>query len=118
MPTLTPVLSAFWDDERSWSMDTYEQHDGYQALRQALQTPQADLIELVKQRAAGGGDATHREIRLRGTRDQSHCSAPRFHTYTNPTTRIAMNTSISPKPKNDTCPLGHPVAFDRTAFRR
>src|SRR5215211_8391780 len=48
MTTLTPVLSAFWDDERSWSMETYERHDGYRALRKALDTPPADLIQLVK----------------------------------------------------------------------
>jgi len=46
--TLTPVLSAFWDDERSWSMDTYEANQGYQALRKALVTPPAELIETVK----------------------------------------------------------------------
>ncbi|MEO7746552.1 MAG: NADH-quinone oxidoreductase subunit NuoF, partial [Actinomycetota bacterium] len=46
--TLTPVLSAFWDDERSWSMDTYEANEGYQALRKALVTPPAELIETVK----------------------------------------------------------------------
>jgi NADH-quinone oxidoreductase subunit F len=48
MTTLTPVLSAFWDAERSWSMDTYEANDGYRALRKALDTPPADLIQLVK----------------------------------------------------------------------
>jgi NADH-quinone oxidoreductase subunit F len=48
MTELTPVLSAFWDDERSWTLQTYERHDGYQALRRALTTPPADLIQLVK----------------------------------------------------------------------
>jgi NADH-quinone oxidoreductase subunit F len=48
MTDLTPVLSAFWDDERSWTMQTYERHNGYQALRRAVTTPKADLIQLVK----------------------------------------------------------------------
>ena len=31
--TLTPVLSAFWDADRSWSLETYEANRGYEALR-------------------------------------------------------------------------------------
>jgi len=46
--TLTPVLSAFWDDQRSWTMDTYERNEGYQGLRKALGTAPAELIEQVK----------------------------------------------------------------------
>ncbi len=46
--TLTPVLSAIWDVRRSWTLKTYEQHDGYQALRQALRTPRGDLVDAVK----------------------------------------------------------------------
>ena len=45
---LTPILSAFWDAERSWSMETYEQHEGYQALRKALQDDPADLVAATK----------------------------------------------------------------------
>jgi NADH-quinone oxidoreductase subunit F len=45
---LTPVLSAFWDDERSWSMYTYERHDGYAGLRRALATDPADVVQMVK----------------------------------------------------------------------
>jgi NADH-quinone oxidoreductase subunit F len=46
--TLTPVLSAFWDEPRSWTMETYERHGGYQALRTALATPPGDVITMVK----------------------------------------------------------------------
>jgi NADH-quinone oxidoreductase subunit F len=46
--TLTPVLSAFWDDSRSWSLDTYERHGGYRALRKALTLPAADVVTMVK----------------------------------------------------------------------
>ena len=33
MTPLTPVLSRFWDEPESWTLDTYRRHDGYQALR-------------------------------------------------------------------------------------
>jgi NADH-quinone oxidoreductase subunit F len=46
--TLTPVLSATWDAERSWTLATYEANDGYKALRKALATPPGDLVEAVK----------------------------------------------------------------------
>jgi NADH-quinone oxidoreductase subunit F len=48
MTTLTPVLSAFWDADRSWTMDTYEANDGYRALRKALGMAPADVIQTVK----------------------------------------------------------------------
>ena len=34
--TLTPVLTQTWGEDRSWTMDTYERFEGYQALRTAL----------------------------------------------------------------------------------
>ncbi|HEX2807376.1 MAG TPA: NADH-quinone oxidoreductase subunit NuoF [Kineosporiaceae bacterium] len=46
--TLTPVLSAFWDEPRSWTMETYERNGGYQGLRKALATPPGDIITMVK----------------------------------------------------------------------
>jgi len=46
--TLTPVLSAIWDTRRSWTLATYEQNDGYQALRQALRTPPGEIVDAVK----------------------------------------------------------------------
>lgn len=45
---LTPILSAFWDDERSWSMETYEANEGYQALRKALSAPAEELVAAAK----------------------------------------------------------------------
>jgi NADH-quinone oxidoreductase subunit F len=48
MTTLTPILSEFWDADRSWSMQTYEAHDGYRALRKALGMAQGDVIQTVK----------------------------------------------------------------------
>ena len=41
---LTPVLSRFWDDPESWTMATYQRHDGYQALRKALAMAPDDVI--------------------------------------------------------------------------
>ena len=46
--TLTPVLSAFWDDPRSWTMDTYERNGGYQGLRAALRMEPSTIVDEVK----------------------------------------------------------------------
>ena len=54
---LTPILTAFWDDPQSWTLATYEKHEGYQALKKALAMPQADLVQMAKdsgQRGRGG----------------------------------------------------------------
>ncbi|MPZ96258.1 MAG: NADH-quinone oxidoreductase subunit NuoF [Propionibacteriales bacterium] len=45
---LTPVLSANWDAERAWTLDSYEQSGGYAALKKALTQQPDSLIELVK----------------------------------------------------------------------
>jgi NADH-quinone oxidoreductase subunit F len=45
---LTPVLSRFWDEDRSWTREVYERHDGYVALRSALQKNPDDITQLVK----------------------------------------------------------------------
>jgi NADH-quinone oxidoreductase subunit F len=45
---LTPIMTEFWDDPQSWTMATYEKHDGYQALKRALTMPQADLVQMAK----------------------------------------------------------------------
>ncbi len=46
--TLTPVLSSFWDDPKSWTMKTYRDNDGYCALRTALGMAPAAIIDAVK----------------------------------------------------------------------
>ncbi|MBA8827122.1 NADH-quinone oxidoreductase subunit F [Saccharopolyspora lacisalsi] len=48
---LTPVLTRRWLSPRSWTLHTYEQLEGYSALRTALSAHPDQLIELVK--AAG-----------------------------------------------------------------
>jgi len=45
---LTPILTRFWDDPQSWTMATYEKHDGYQALKKALTMPPAELVQMTK----------------------------------------------------------------------
>jgi NADH:ubiquinone oxidoreductase subunit F (NADH-binding) len=45
---LTPVLTQRWATPRSWSIETYEQLQGYQALRHALRAHPDQVIELVK----------------------------------------------------------------------
>ncbi|OZF42830.1 NADH-quinone oxidoreductase subunit F [Rhodococcus sp. 14-2470-1b] len=45
---LTPVLSSYWDDPESWTLETYERHGGYDGLRRALGMPAGDVIASVK----------------------------------------------------------------------
>jgi NADH-quinone oxidoreductase subunit F len=45
---LTPILTRFWDDPQSWTLATYEKHDGYRALKKALTMPPAELVQLTK----------------------------------------------------------------------
>lgn len=45
---LTPVLSRYWDEPRSWTLETYVRHEGYQGLRTALTLAPDDVIQTVK----------------------------------------------------------------------
>ncbi len=45
--TLTPVMSRYWDHPRSWTLDTYQAHDGYRALQKALAMESDEVIETV-----------------------------------------------------------------------
>ncbi|MCL3863216.1 NADH-quinone oxidoreductase subunit NuoF [Actinotalea sp. K2] len=46
--TLSPVISAYWDLERSWTLATYEANGGYAGLRKALTMDPADIVSAVK----------------------------------------------------------------------
>jgi NADH-quinone oxidoreductase subunit F len=46
--TLTPVLSAHWDEAGSWTLDAYRSHGGYDALQKALAMTPDEVIALVK----------------------------------------------------------------------
>ncbi len=48
MTTLTPVLSRFWDAKSSWTLDTYHDNDGYEALRSAVAMAPSAIIDAVK----------------------------------------------------------------------
>jgi NADH-quinone oxidoreductase subunit F len=45
---LTPVLSAYWDAPRSWTMTTYREHGGYRPLAKALRMHPDEVIQAVK----------------------------------------------------------------------
>jgi NADH-quinone oxidoreductase subunit F len=46
--TLTPVLTDNWDQERSWTLASYEERGGYGALKKALAMRPDDVITAVK----------------------------------------------------------------------
>ena len=46
--TLTPILTRFWDAPQSWTLATYEDNEGYQALKKALGMSQEDLVAMTK----------------------------------------------------------------------
>ncbi|BBY28832.1 NADH-quinone oxidoreductase subunit NuoF [Mycolicibacterium sediminis] len=52
--TLAPVLSSYWDQPSSWTLESYRGHDGYQALEKALAMAPDDLIALVKESGLRG----------------------------------------------------------------
>jgi NADH-quinone oxidoreductase subunit F len=45
---LAPVLSRFWDDPESWTLETYRRNDGYKALEKALKMEPDAVITAVK----------------------------------------------------------------------
>jgi NADH-quinone oxidoreductase subunit F len=45
---LTPVLSRYWDDPKSWTMATYRSNDGYGALQKALDMEPDQVLQTVK----------------------------------------------------------------------
>src|SRR5690606_22338531 len=45
---LTPVLTSYWDDDRSWTLDTYRRHHGYEALPIALGMEPDAVVGAVK----------------------------------------------------------------------
>jgi NADH-quinone oxidoreductase subunit F len=51
---LTPVMSDNWDADQAWTLRSYEQHGGYEALPKALRMQPGDVIELVKESGLRG----------------------------------------------------------------
>ena len=46
--TLTPVLSAHWDDADSYKISGYMRHGGYSAFKKAFATGPDEIISMVK----------------------------------------------------------------------
>ncbi|MCH9719775.1 MAG: NADH-quinone oxidoreductase subunit NuoF [Actinomycetia bacterium] len=51
---LTPVITAHWDDDKPWDIDSYRSHGGYSALDQVLKTDPDEVIETVKESGLRG----------------------------------------------------------------
>ncbi|WP_072688145.1 NADH-quinone oxidoreductase subunit NuoF [Rhodococcus marinonascens] len=51
---LTPVLSRYWDDSSSWTLDTYRGHGGYEGLQKALRMDPDEIISTVKEAGLRG----------------------------------------------------------------
>ncbi|AKC41296.1 NADH-quinone oxidoreductase subunit F [Mycolicibacterium phlei] len=51
---LSPVLSEYWDEADSWTLDGYLRHDGYQGLRAALSMEPDAVIGVVKEAGLRG----------------------------------------------------------------
>ncbi|CAM5508945.1 NADH-quinone oxidoreductase subunit F OS=Streptomyces violarus OX=67380 GN=FHS41_002975 PE=3 SV=1 [Streptomyces violarus] len=51
---LAPVLSAFWDEDRAWTLDVYRRHEGYEGLRKAVGMSPDDVIAYVKESGLRG----------------------------------------------------------------
>src|ERR1700742_205210 len=45
---LAPVLNRFWDDPKSWTLETYRRNEGYKALDKALKMEPDAVITAVK----------------------------------------------------------------------
>jgi len=48
MTKLTPVLSAFWDQKDSFTIEGYKRNGGYKAIEKALSMAPDDVIKVVK----------------------------------------------------------------------
>ena len=48
MTKLTPVLSEFWDEKDSFTLEGYKRNGGYKALAKALKMEPDDVIKVVK----------------------------------------------------------------------
>lgn len=51
---LTPVLTKRWLSPKSWRLATYEQLEGYTAIRKALRMTPEEIVELVKEAGLRG----------------------------------------------------------------
>ena len=54
MTKLAPVLSAFWDEKDSFTIDAYKRHGGYAASAKALAMDPDAVIQLIKESGLRG----------------------------------------------------------------
>jgi NADH-quinone oxidoreductase subunit F len=96
MTQLTPIMSRFWDHPRSWTLATYEEYEGYQALRKALDTPADDLVQMAKDsraaRSRGRGLPDRHEVGLHPRRTASPVTS--WSTRTSPSRAPARTSPL------------------------
>ena len=79
---LTPVLSSYWDEPESWTLETYRRHDGYRGLQRALRMQPDEVIAHVKDsglRGRGGaGFSTGTKWSFVPQGDNEHAGKPHY----------------------------------------
>ncbi len=51
---LAPVVSNIWDQERSWTLETYRKNGGYEGLAQAWSYGEGELTQMIKDSGLAG----------------------------------------------------------------
>ena len=46
--TLTPILTEHWGEDRSWTLEHYLAHGGYEGLKKARTMKPEDVVSAVK----------------------------------------------------------------------
>ncbi len=78
MTTLTPVLSDIWDADRSWTLEVYSQHHGYEGWRKAVTMEPGDITELVKSSGLRGRGGAGFPTGLKWSFLPPHDGGPRY----------------------------------------
>lgn len=76
--TLTPVLSAQWGQDKSWTLDAYVKHGGYEQFKRALKMEPGDLTEMVKSAGLRGRGGAGFPTGLKWSFLPPHDGGPRY----------------------------------------